>query len=280
MLLCPCRWGPVSDVQLSVDASAPDRQAALVQFEARDAAKTAEVAAHNLEVDGCSLIVTSLAAIIRQKKKEAKAAIGRSLTVFLKNLPTQGTARDLEAVLRRHFADCGAIQRVRLQKERQSQQPRGTGFLDFEEKDAVLRALQLDGTCLPGHTERIGVVRDEPPEKRTSQWAGGESAPARRGRPPGSGRGSGKPSGRPRGSGRGRGRGGLAMVPRSVRTAPSPAIANGHAEPDGHSATASSDALFDSRDDSPPPQRAPVPAEATPILSNADFRFFLQQSGP
>nr|XP_023692071.1 RNA-binding protein 34 [Paramormyrops kingsleyae] len=92
-------------------------------------------------------------------------------TIFIGNVPYDAT----ELSVRQHFEECGAVEGVRLVRDRNSGVGKGFGYVLFESADAVLLALKLDGSELQGR--KIRVKRSVKKEKVKKQALGAGSNP-------------------------------------------------------------------------------------------------------
>ena len=249
---------------MEVDLTSADAHVGHVLYASKDAVKPAVSAAHGTDIDGRSVSVESVASFNRHRKRLAKAAQGRPLRVFVKGLPP---VDDLESLLRAHFADCGAIRRVTLTRDKDTRKVKGIAYVEFDDQEGADKALHKNGTQLVGHPSPILVVRDQPPPPRPH--------------PPNTSTVSASPSLSPplqtsiaQPPVRAAPAPKLGLVPRSVRAARplGSATADRHSsekngnEPNNPSKLAEDAASTNSTSAAP-----------TPALSNADFRTFLQR---
>lgn len=72
-------------------------------------------------------------------------------SIFVGNLPFDLT----EALLRKHFSDCGSVEAVRLIRDPQTGLGKGFGYLLFTSTDSVQLALKLNGSKLEGRSIRV-----------------------------------------------------------------------------------------------------------------------------
>jgi len=102
--------------------------------------------------------------------------------LFVGNLDystTEDTLRDLFA------ADGRKVMRVQIIMDRETGQPRGFGFVEFESDDQAAAALKaLDGADVDGRAIRVNIAEDKPPRPGGGGGGGG-------GRPYGGGGGGG-----------------------------------------------------------------------------------------
>ena len=245
---------------MEVDPSS-DAQVGHVLYHGKDVVKSAASATHHSTIGGRVVSVESVASYNRHRKREAKGEQGRSLRVFVKGVPP---VADVESLLRAHLADCGAIRKVTLARDKQSGQLKGVAYVEFSEQEGAEAALRKDGTQLAGHPRPIGVVRDQPPPLRPylskASTASAPSsalvqtapttAPARVAPPPK-----------------------LGLVPRAVRGARPLTVP----ESKERAAAPSSEPTPAQPEAAEPPTNSTSSA-STPALSNADFRAFLQRS--
>jgi RNA recognition motif-containing protein len=111
--------------------------------------------------------------------------------LFVGNLDFKTTRADLEAL----FAQLGALREVFLPLDRESGQPRGFAFVEYEAEEAAARAIErFDGYELGGRALRVNPATDRPAGGRVPTSRGfGADAP--RSGPPRGGFGGGKPKG-------------------------------------------------------------------------------------
>lgn len=115
-------------------------------------------------------------------------------SVFVGNLSFEMN----ELTFRRHFEECGAVEGVRLVRDKNSGLGKGFGYVLFENADSVQLALELDGSKLEGRSVRVKrSVKKEKVKKPD-----GKGTPGRAGKGPMRGAGrerGGRPGGRPGG---------------------------------------------------------------------------------
>jgi len=122
-------------------------------------------------------------------------------TVFIGNLSFYATEDDLSAT----FADCGTVTSTRIAWDKENDRSKGFGYVEFEEEDAVDKAIAKAGVDIAGRNIRV----DYAATRDGGGGGGGGRGGGRgsRGRGGDRGRGRGGDRGRGRGSDRGRGRG-------------------------------------------------------------------------
>ncbi|KAJ5900755.1 uncharacterized protein N7473_004825 [Penicillium subrubescens] len=81
-------------------------------------------------------------------------------TAHIGNLSFEATAADVTDL----FADCG-VTNVRIVEDRQTNTPKGFGYIEFETVAGLQKALDLSGTNLMGRTIRTSVA--DPPKEGT-----------------------------------------------------------------------------------------------------------------
>lgn len=74
-------------------------------------------------------------------------------TAHIGNLSFEATAADVTDL----FADCG-VTNVRIVEDRQTNTPKGFGYIEFETVAGLQKALDLSGTTLMGRTIRTSVA--------------------------------------------------------------------------------------------------------------------------
>nr|XP_015809990.2 RNA-binding protein 34 [Nothobranchius furzeri] len=122
--------------------------------------------------------------LIRVDRVGAGSAHDHKRSVFVGNLSFEMK----EFVFRRHFEKCGAIEGVRLVRDKSSGLGKGFGYVLFKSADSVQLALELDGSKLEGRSIRVkrsmkkekqkkALVKGAPQEKRCGR--GGFRSPKR-----------------------------------------------------------------------------------------------------
>ncbi|XP_074552396.1 RNA-binding protein 34 [Halichoeres trimaculatus] len=115
-------------------------------------------------------------------------------SVFVGNLSFEVT----EISFRRHFEACGAVEGVRLVRDKNSGLGKGFGYVLFESADSVQLALELDGSKLEGRPVRVKrSVKKEKVKKEKVKKTEGKGTPGRawKGPPKGPMRGTGRERG-------------------------------------------------------------------------------------
>ena len=75
--------------------------------------------------------------------------------LFVGNLASATTEEDLADL----FAQAGTVQRVRIPTDRDTNQPRGFGFVEMETQDEAQAAIrQFDGYHLGGREIRVSIA--------------------------------------------------------------------------------------------------------------------------
>lgn len=74
--------------------------------------------------------------------------------LYVGNLPFTATEDEVRAL----FAEHGEVQSVALINDRDTGRPRGFGFVEMEDADAAMQA--LDGTDFGGRTLRVNEARE------------------------------------------------------------------------------------------------------------------------
>ena len=90
--------------------------------------------------------------------------------LFVGNLPFTTT----ETELRELFESHGVVTSVNIPTDRESNRPRGFGFVEFEEEASAQTALSaLNGVNLGGRDLRVDTVRERPrttPQRREARY--------------------------------------------------------------------------------------------------------------
>ncbi|XP_076031186.1 uncharacterized protein LOC143019435 [Oratosquilla oratoria] len=87
--------------------------------------------------------------IVNKSKKDAQKRPEN--TVFIGNLPWEAE----EESLYKHFSDCGAIESVRIIRDKKLGSGKGFGYVNFKSRDAQEVALQLSGKEFEGRALRV-----------------------------------------------------------------------------------------------------------------------------
>uniref|UniRef100_A0A915I0J5 RRM domain-containing protein n=1 Tax=Romanomermis culicivorax TaxID=13658 RepID=A0A915I0J5_ROMCU len=69
-----------------------------------------------------------------------------SRSIYVGNVDYGATAEELEA----HFHGCGSVNRVTIQIDKYSGQPKGFAYIEFADKDSVQTAIALDDSLFRG----------------------------------------------------------------------------------------------------------------------------------
>lgn len=67
------------------------------------------------------------------------------------------------------FGKCGEIESVRIVRDRNTNQTKGFGYVNFVSKDAVALALKLDGIEINNRPIRVRPCRDVPEKQRKGE---------------------------------------------------------------------------------------------------------------
>lgn len=74
--------------------------------------------------------------------------------IYVGNLPYSASKEELE-----HFFDhCGVIEKISLVKDRETDRPKGFGFVTFETEEEATKALDLNGSEMSGRKIRINLA--------------------------------------------------------------------------------------------------------------------------
>lgn len=80
-------------------------------------------------------------------------------SIYVGNVDYGSTADELEA----HFRCCGAINRVTIQCDRFTGQPKGYAYIEFESADAIEAAVALDDSTFRGRPIKVMPKRTNIP---------------------------------------------------------------------------------------------------------------------
>lgn len=89
--------------------------------------------------------------VIQADKVDENPSYDSSLSIFLGNLSFKAT----EDEVRQFFEDCGEIRNVRLVRDGKTGMGKGFGYVNFNNKDSAVLALQKDGQSLKGREIRV-----------------------------------------------------------------------------------------------------------------------------
>lgn len=135
-------YGEVCDVRVPKDNRGKPRGYAYVQMKNEASVEKAIAALHNTTMDGRMLSVT-----------HSKPGVSRSTgpdpnTLFIKGLPKNLPAPQLEDMLRAKYSQCGVIKEVRLGRDKQGNL-KPFAYLEFKDKSSLKSALLLDLSLSP-----------------------------------------------------------------------------------------------------------------------------------
>lgn len=86
-------------------------------------------------------------------------------SIYVGNVDYGSTADELET----HFRCCGAINRVTIQCDRFTGQPKGFAYIEFESADAIEAAVALDDSTFRGRPIKVMPKRTNIPGITTSR---------------------------------------------------------------------------------------------------------------
>ena len=84
--------------------------------------------------------------------------------LYVGNLPFSATEDEIRALFEEH----GEVMSVALIMDRETGRPRGFGFVEMENADAAMQA--LDGNDFGGRTLRVNEARSRDDRPRRSSW--------------------------------------------------------------------------------------------------------------
>ena len=76
-------------------------------------------------------------------------------TIYVGNLPFSASPDDVESL----FANYGAVHSVNLISDRETGRPRGFGFVEMDENEAMAAIDALNGQSMGGRTLRVNEAR-------------------------------------------------------------------------------------------------------------------------
>jgi hypothetical protein len=96
----------------------------------------------------------------------------RMTTIYVGNLPFNATEQDVRSLFERH----GTVDSVKLINDRETGRPRGFGFVDMPQSEALTAIQALNGYSMSGRPLRVNEAQDR---------QGGGGGPGRSSRPGG-----------------------------------------------------------------------------------------------
>lgn len=81
------------------------------------------------------------------------------MRLYVGNIPYSAT----EDELREHFEQMGVVQRIEMPRVAETQQPRGFGFIDMTENDALRAIENLNGEEFGGRRLTVNEARERVP---------------------------------------------------------------------------------------------------------------------
>lgn len=124
--------------------------AAIVEFATVEQVKKAIELGDGTTVAGEKIRVQKMVSPELQKKA---AEVGDSRVVYVRNLSFDTT----EADLHKAFDPCGKIVHMKLPKHRDTGNPKGAAFIEFEDGRALKSALEMDRASIRGRTILVSV---------------------------------------------------------------------------------------------------------------------------
>ena len=230
-------------------------------YSSKDAIKPALAASGIPQQDGSRLQVEAVSHLNKRLKQQQRAQQPRPLSVFLRSLPP---LPDLEVAIRKHFAACGEIAKVRLLRDKDGQLKR-VAYVEFRQREAAEKAIRMDGQLMEGAAIRVGpdlplAVRQQQQQQRR----GREKEEAKAAAVSAGGVGN---TQHVRLGVVGRQMGKLQLVPRTVQAS---AAASAHKE----SAAMAAEAAMET-DEEAKTTATDAQAPPAPVKSNSDFRALL-----
>ena len=98
--------------------------------------------------------------------------------IYVGNLPFATSEEDLSAL----FSAYGRVSKVTVVRDKIDGRPKGFAFVEMEEDDAALAAIEgLDGTSVGGRTVKVSEARPSTPHSGGGGGGGGRSHSSSRG---------------------------------------------------------------------------------------------------
>lgn len=86
--------------------------------------------------------------------------------IYVGNLPFSSTEEELRDL----FGQYGTVHSVKLVTDRDTDRPRGFGFVEMDAENADAAISALDGTELGGRGLRVNEARERGERRGTSSW--------------------------------------------------------------------------------------------------------------
>ena len=83
-------------------------------------------------------------------------------TLYVGNLPFNATETDVKTLFERH----GKVESVKLINDRETGKPRGFGFVDMSQSDALTAIQALNGFQMSGRPLRVNEAQERPQRPR------------------------------------------------------------------------------------------------------------------
>ena len=93
----------------------------------------------------------------------------KQTTIFIGNLPFTTTEEDL----REAFTPFGAIINIHIPMNRETQQPRGFAFLEFETEESAQEALSTNGQEFNGRSMKVSIAQGKKESSDRPRTGGG-----------------------------------------------------------------------------------------------------------
>lgn len=128
------------------------------------------------------------AAVTSSNTATPNTANPNATSVFVNSLDPRTSEQDLRAL----FSSCGAIKRITILRDRQTQQPKGRAYVEFESEESVPKALLKENQSLHGRPIKLDRKRENIPAMQRGggppdQGMGGFGGMPMRGAPRGRG---------------------------------------------------------------------------------------------
>ncbi|RFA26191.1 RNA-binding protein [Alkalilimnicola ehrlichii] len=87
-------------------------------------------------------------------------------SIYVGNLPFTATEDEVRGL----FEAYGAVSSVKLISDRETGRPRGFGFVEMDDSEALQAISELNGRDMGGRTLRINEAQERAPRPQRARW--------------------------------------------------------------------------------------------------------------
>ncbi|CAM6089621.1 unnamed protein product [Calypogeia fissa] len=142
---------------------------AYVEFSEKEAFEAA-IALNNSDLNGSTITVNPSG---QSGGAGGGGRSGNDKTVFVRGFDKSQAEETLRNGLTQHFSECGEVLNVRIPTDKETGAGKGIGFVEFTNKDALAKALEMNGSKYEGITLVVNEA-GQPPPSGGGAWAGGD----------------------------------------------------------------------------------------------------------